>query len=550
MVGVECEEDLRDVDLVELEINTLEQPVAFLGEMMPKLAELKLSGSTISSLRDLGTHFDCLRVLWVSRCGLSHLDGVQYLSGLEELYASFNDVSDLWPLTELPQLSTLDLEGNGVCSLGAVASLGACEQLTELSLSGNPIASVPLYRRAVLGRLPFLEVLDDRDVVEGEREALDDAVDAAVVVAARAMERLAMGGGDELSEQDEKALEAARQYAEVLGDVPEEEEEEEASLLNVPDADLEVQLGGRGRESPRMDVGVEEETIAVMEAVRSGSHRCEPLFEHLSRPASASVRPRTGDALWERMMRLERQQFALSPSGSLRRPSESAHELSPQRRRDIPRPASARPRAVLSAGGGNRSAVSRPSSSFAGSERTDEDVAEELIRRLHPPREPISLTGRVEHTSDELAFWRDCSKADPPGSSVAVVSSRVKDTQMVGGAASALLRLRKGNSRHDVRSLELSLQRLRERSGSSKAVPSAVELDDGTVVTMLRQRPKDVPELRSKAAFRSFFTGTSRSRMTRLLLEAFDLGRDVESLSEESRARLERRLELVADVLS
>lgn len=36
-----------------------------------------------------------LRVLWVSACGIRHLDGVGALTALEELYLAFNDVEDL-----------------------------------------------------------------------------------------------------------------------------------------------------------------------------------------------------------------------------------------------------------------------------------------------------------------------------------------------------------------------------------------------------------------------------------------------------------------------
>lgn len=63
---------------------------------MPLLAELRLErGSTLASFRDLGNSLSHLRVLWLSACGIFHLDGVGALSGLEELYLAFNDVEDL-----------------------------------------------------------------------------------------------------------------------------------------------------------------------------------------------------------------------------------------------------------------------------------------------------------------------------------------------------------------------------------------------------------------------------------------------------------------------
>ena len=65
---------------------------------MPKLRELKLNGSSLGSLRDLGSGLRHLQVLWVAHCGLTALDGLGALSGLRELYASFNQIDDMQPL--------------------------------------------------------------------------------------------------------------------------------------------------------------------------------------------------------------------------------------------------------------------------------------------------------------------------------------------------------------------------------------------------------------------------------------------------------------------
>ena len=65
---------------------------------MPKLRELKLNGSSLGSLRDLGSGLRHLQVLWVAHCGLNALEGLGALSGLRELYASFNQIDDMQPL--------------------------------------------------------------------------------------------------------------------------------------------------------------------------------------------------------------------------------------------------------------------------------------------------------------------------------------------------------------------------------------------------------------------------------------------------------------------
>lgn len=70
--------------------------VNHLGIFLPGLEELRLRrGSTLASFRDFGSSLSGLRVLWVSACGIRHLDGVGALTALEELYLAFNDVKDL-----------------------------------------------------------------------------------------------------------------------------------------------------------------------------------------------------------------------------------------------------------------------------------------------------------------------------------------------------------------------------------------------------------------------------------------------------------------------
>lgn len=70
--------------------------VDHLGVQLPSLIELRLErGSTLASFRDFGNSMAHLRVLWLSACGVCHLDGVGALVGLEELYLAFNEVQDL-----------------------------------------------------------------------------------------------------------------------------------------------------------------------------------------------------------------------------------------------------------------------------------------------------------------------------------------------------------------------------------------------------------------------------------------------------------------------
>lgn len=106
-------------------------------------------------------------MLWLARCGLTDLDGVgsflalkvgvgcpglgrrcqalPWLSPLppQELYVSYNNISDLSPLCLLEELEVLDLEGNSVDDLGQVRYLQLCPRLATLTLEGNLVCLRP-----------------------------------------------------------------------------------------------------------------------------------------------------------------------------------------------------------------------------------------------------------------------------------------------------------------------------------------------------------------------------------------------------------------------
>ena len=72
------EDDLDDVTNLELVVDTSEQTIERLGEMCPNLTSLKLNNSTLESFRDLGTSLRTLRILWLSRSGVTDLDGIAW----------------------------------------------------------------------------------------------------------------------------------------------------------------------------------------------------------------------------------------------------------------------------------------------------------------------------------------------------------------------------------------------------------------------------------------------------------------------------------------
>ncbi|XP_063486949.1 leucine-rich repeat-containing protein 56 isoform X4 [Symphalangus syndactylus] len=136
-------DDLRLVRALEMCVDTREGSLGNFGVHLPNLDQLKLNGSHLGSLRDLGTALGHLQVLWLARCGLADLDGIASLPALKELYASYNNISDLSPLCLLEQLEVLDLEGNSVEDLGQVRYLQLCPRLAMLTLEGNLVCLQP-----------------------------------------------------------------------------------------------------------------------------------------------------------------------------------------------------------------------------------------------------------------------------------------------------------------------------------------------------------------------------------------------------------------------
>ena len=58
----------------------------------------------------LGDEMVNLKTLSVCYCGLMDLDGINNAPNLVNLVAAFNCISDVYPLTEMRKIRTLDLE--------------------------------------------------------------------------------------------------------------------------------------------------------------------------------------------------------------------------------------------------------------------------------------------------------------------------------------------------------------------------------------------------------------------------------------------------------
>lgn len=124
-------------------VDTSETSLGNFGMYLPNLKQLKLNGSHVPRIRDLGTSLVNLRVLWLARSSLVDLDGVPALHNLRELYLAYNEITDLSPCSMLEHLECLDLEGNLIDDVKQIEFLNLCTHLSNLTLYGNPICVKP-----------------------------------------------------------------------------------------------------------------------------------------------------------------------------------------------------------------------------------------------------------------------------------------------------------------------------------------------------------------------------------------------------------------------
>ncbi|ETE73459.1 Leucine-rich repeat-containing protein 56, partial [Ophiophagus hannah] len=164
-------DDLRQVKALEMRVNTRENSLGNFGSYLPNLKQLKLNGSILTSVRDLGTALSRLQVLWMARCGLSDLDGISCCCSLKELYIAYNNIGELSQISLLENLEILDLEGNNIEDLSQIQYLRLCTKLTNLTIEGNLICLKPSpqssedpnynYRVEVKKLIPHLKCLDE-----------------------------------------------------------------------------------------------------------------------------------------------------------------------------------------------------------------------------------------------------------------------------------------------------------------------------------------------------------------------------------------------------
>jgi Leucine-rich repeat (LRR) protein len=110
-----------------------------------------------------------LGVLNISKCGLTSLQGLSEVDGLEILFASDNFLTNLAFTGTLSALREMHVQNNSISSLRGLSVL---PRIQKISLFGNPISCHQYYRLMVVlcaGR--SLQYIDEARVTLSEREA-------------------------------------------------------------------------------------------------------------------------------------------------------------------------------------------------------------------------------------------------------------------------------------------------------------------------------------------------------------------------------------------
>ena len=83
------------------------------------------------------------------------------MPSLEVLSLAVNYVSTLSDFKFCPNLQELYMRGNKIDSLWELEHLQGLRKLKIISLSENPIASSPSYRKAIIKMVPWIEKIDN-----------------------------------------------------------------------------------------------------------------------------------------------------------------------------------------------------------------------------------------------------------------------------------------------------------------------------------------------------------------------------------------------------
>ena len=94
------------------------------------------------------------------------------MENLKELYASYNDIENMYDLIYCNHLEVLDLEGNNISTWDNVSYLNGLDNLIEVNLDCNPISKETNYQYRVKEIIRQVRYIDNIhvDAIEPEEE--------------------------------------------------------------------------------------------------------------------------------------------------------------------------------------------------------------------------------------------------------------------------------------------------------------------------------------------------------------------------------------------
>ena len=150
-------EDVPKLEKISIQINGEYNLLNQFGERLVNLIVLKLNGSFIQNINELGSNFTKLKVLEMNNCHLKDLSGMICFQSLEVFEAKHNLINDLIELEMCSSIVKLDLEDNKIEKKENILFLSGLENLEELNLKSNPIQD---YENEIKETIPTIKVLD------------------------------------------------------------------------------------------------------------------------------------------------------------------------------------------------------------------------------------------------------------------------------------------------------------------------------------------------------------------------------------------------------
>ena len=500
------------------------------GDLLPALLNLTLNGSHLESLRDLGTHLQQLTRLSLKNCGLKDLDGMNAFPSLRVLDVSDNaELKDISDLFHHDAMQVLNATNTGLGDLTCLEVLSTCAAVQEADLSNTPLAQAfdaRTFELLVRHHAPSLERLNG-SLVTGDAVALDDdAIEAA---------SLALASRDVVPKKEDPTWETipgqfshkkVKNAANVVVVMHSESDSELTKTRDHTFAGAPLAILRRARKAGEVATSV----CSTLDVARKldgdlrGSAESVEVLDEWRREAHRSQCDRD-DAV--RTAAIHRPRRARTPPATPQKaPAQDAPKSPLISRRQAEADLGFAPRPSTRSGPRGRKASSRaPAQAWAARPASPSSDSDDLLDRAaikrRARRTPPNTKRRPFASPEELVL------VDTPASDRAASPappSAVRDAPPARSpAAPAPAPL---------------------PAPPDPRIGAATRLADADVVALLAQPPKHVRHLRTRDGFRRFFAGVPRARMVSLLEQAF-----AGQPPDEAKARLEKRLALLGDVL-